>query len=83
MSEFRLPLLLHRKGCAMLAVAVVRQAIKDWKDASETLEQFPENRNALEIKADCETFFKSTWFEDVREFAPDVISVDLMEVLSK
>ena len=59
MSEFRLPLQLHRKGCAMLAVAVVRQAIKDWKDASETLVQFPENRNALEIKADCETFSKA------------------------
>ena len=83
MSEFRLPLQLHRKGCAMLSVAVVRQAVKDWKDASETLGQFPENRNALEMKADCETFFKSTWFEDVREFAPDVIPVDLMEVLSK
>ena len=80
-SSFNLPDPLHRKGCSMLAVGIVRQAIKDWQDAKEMLRKVPDHEPSQEMVLETERFFRSNWFQEIRECAPDVIPVDMMEVL--
>lgn len=82
-SRFKLPKQLNRKGCAMLAAAIVRQAVKDYKDALEMLQKVPDHFESRCMKAECEAFFCSERFQEIREFAPDVIPVDIMEVLKR
>lgn len=80
---FVLPDPLHRKGCSLLAVGIVRQAIKDRQDAKEMLKKVPDHEPSQEMVLETERFFRSNWFQDIREFAPDVIPVDIMEVLAR
>lgn len=75
------PETIHRKGAAMLAAAVVRQAVKDWKDAKELLERIPSDLDAQETVLEVELFFRSGWFGFLREFAPDMIPEDMMRRL--
>lgn len=77
-----LPETIHRKGTAMLAAAVVRQAVKDWMDARELLERIPSDLDAQETVLEVELFFRSGWFGFLREFAPDVIPEDMMRRLN-
>ena len=76
-----LPHTLHRTGCALLASGIVRQAVKDWLDAVEMLEKVPDHFESQCMKMECEIFFCSEWFQEIREFAPDVIPVDMMRRL--
>ena len=76
-----LPHTLHRTGCALLAAGIVRQTVKDWKDAVEMLEMVPDHFESLCMKTECEIFFHSEWFKEIREFAPDVIPEDIMRRL--
>lgn len=78
-----LPKQLNRKGSAMLAVGIVRQAVKDYKDAVKMLKKVPDHFESRCMKVECEIFFCSEWFQKLREFAPDVIPVDIMEVLER
>ena len=76
-----LPDQLHRAGCALLAVGIARQAVKDWQDAVEMLEKIPDHLESQCMKTECEMFFRSEWFQEIRSFAPDVIPVDMMRRL--
>ncbi|MBO4394629.1 MAG: hypothetical protein J5800_09835 [Spirochaetales bacterium] len=82
-SSFILPDTLHRKGCSMLAVGIVRQAIKDWQDAVSYLEKNPGERGVQDQLDDTERFFLSDWYQELRELAPDVIPVNMMEALRR
>ena len=78
-----LPATLHRTGCALLASGIVRQAVKDWQDAEEMLQKVPEYLDAQEMKLECELFFLSDWYQELMEFAPDVIPVDMLRRLNR
>lgn len=45
-----------------LAIAIVRQALIDYKNALKRLEKNPNNINQQRIKNECEIFFKSDYF---------------------
>ena len=75
--------ILNAKGCALLAVAVVRTALQDWVSARDALLKCPANRNARHQLAETEEFFSGDWFEELREFAPDVIPPDMMATLTR
>ena len=45
-----------------LGNAVVLQAVKDYRDSKKTLKRNPKNIAALSMKAECERFFKSSYF---------------------
>ena len=57
---------LNRRGCALLASAIINNAVKDWKVG---------NKNQ---KTECEQFFKSEWYQTLRElshnYAPENIT---------
>ena len=55
-----------RRGYAMLAVAIVNQAARDWIDGDDG------------TKDECERFFRSDWYRELRELAPDVVPEDMM-----
>ncbi len=74
---------MDRKGTALIAAAIVHQAIKDWKNAKEILQKEPGYVDALETVRETESFFRSDWYQTLREFAPDVIPVDIMEILNR
>ncbi len=74
---------LDRRGTSLIAAAIVHQAIKDWRNAKETLQKVPGYVDALETVRETERFFRSDWYQTLREFAPDVIPVDIMEVLNR
>ena len=82
-KEAILPDTLHRTGCALLAVGIVRQAVRDWQDAEEMLQKVPEYLAAQEMKLECELFFLSDWYQELMEFAPDVIPVDMLRRLNR
>lgn len=71
-----------RRGYAMLAVAIVNQAARDWIDAVSMLEKVPDHEASLEMKADCESFFQGEWYREIRELAPGVIPENIMRRLT-
>lgn len=46
----------------ILARAVIMQAVEDWRSAMDTLDLFPENREAGRLRRETEAFFRSRWF---------------------
>lgn len=70
------------KGYGMFAAAIVNQAVKDWKDAVSMLEKVPDHVASVEMKTECEKFFSSEWYQDIRELAPDVIPENMMRRLT-
>ncbi len=46
-----------------LANAVILQAVKDYRQALRQLKRNSEYEKAVSMKADCERFFQSEWFE--------------------
>ncbi len=78
-----LPDTLNRKGSAMLAAAIVRQALKEWKEAMDVLKKVPEDSKAWDTIRDVEDFFHSEWYRTLRELAPDVIPVNMIKKLKE
>ena len=56
-----------------LANAVVLEAVADYRTASETLRRRPKNRNASQMKAEAECFFRSDEFTRFTTVPGDVI----------
>lgn len=46
-----------------LANAIVLSAVKDYRDALKKLKRNPDYRPAKDMKAECETFFRSDWYK--------------------
>ena len=63
---------MNKRGCALLAAAIVNRAVQDWKDAKAVLEKYPEDANALEKVYDCELFFRSQWYQTLRDITPEI-----------
>lgn len=45
-----------------LAIAIVVQAVKDWRDAVKELKKWPRDGDSRAVKRECEEFFLSDWF---------------------
>ena len=58
------------RGYGMLAAAIVNQAVKDWEEGDE------------DMKAECERFFRSDWYQEIRELVPAVIPGNMMRRLT-
>lgn len=78
-----LPDKLHRKGAAMLASAVVRQALKEWMAAMEVLKKVPEDNRAWDTVKEVEDFFRSDWYRTLKELSPDTLPVNMIEKLKE
>ena len=48
---------LNKRGCSLLASAIIANAVKDWKAGNKSQ------------KAECERFFKSEWYQSLRELS--------------
>lgn len=72
-----------KSGTALLATAIVNRAVGDWKDAKAMLEKVPTDEKSLATVEETEAFFRSTWYQDLRELSPDVIPVNMMRRLEK
>lgn len=44
-----------------LAIAIIKQAAKDWQQASKRLRKNPRNKDAGRVKEETERFFKSEY----------------------
>jgi len=71
--------MLNEKGCRNLAVAVVVQALKDYRKASAALLVAPDNRMAQAELDDIEAFFGSEWFRTLRELSDGAVSENILE----
>ena len=56
---------------SVLAAAIVHQAVKDWMEGDE------------DMKAECERFFASGWYQLLREISAEAIPEDMMRRLKK
>lgn len=56
-----------------LALAIVKQACKDYKAVVHRLLRKPEDEPALQMKADIEHFFRSGWFAILCELDGEVL----------
>ena len=50
------------EGCENLVIAIVRQALVDYKSALKALKKNPNNIDKRRIKNECEMFFSSEYF---------------------
>ena len=50
------------EGCENLVIAIVRQALIDYRDALKELKKNPNNMDECRIKNECEIFFNSEYF---------------------
>lgn len=50
------------EGCENLVIAIVRQALIDYRDALKALKKNPNNIDESRIKNECEIFFNSEYF---------------------
>jgi len=55
----------------VLASAIVHQAVKDWQEGDD------------DMKAECERFFASEWYQVLRDLSPGVIPENMMRRLEK
>ena len=46
-----------------LATGIVMQAVKDWRSSVTKLKKCPRYEPAQKMKEDCESFFRSAWFQ--------------------
>jgi len=53
----------HTNPYEELANAIVLAAVKDYRKALKTLKKNPTSRSALDMKAECERFFLSQYFQ--------------------
>ena len=74
---------MNKRGCALLAAAIINRAVQDWKDAKALLSKFPSDSDALYTASETERFFRSDWYQILREFAPDVIPENMMRRLDR
>ena len=51
-----------KEGCENLVIAIVRQALIDYRDSLKALKKNPNNIDELRIKNECEIFFNSEYF---------------------
>ena len=54
-------------GYRELVNAIVLQTVKDWRSAVKVLRKRPRYEPAITLKTDCESFFRSGWFETLTE----------------
>ena len=50
------------EGCENLVIAIVRQALIDYRDSLKALKKNPNNIDERRIKNECEIFFNSEYF---------------------
>ncbi|MBP0970261.1 MAG: hypothetical protein J5744_08960 [Oscillospiraceae bacterium] len=72
---------MNKQGTKLLAAAIINRAVQDWKDAEAVLEKYPDDANALEMMYDCELFFRSQWYQTLRDITPE-IPEDMMRRLN-
>lgn len=72
-----------RNPYSNLAEQIVASAVKDWKDAMEILDVIPEDISSWETVLECEDFFRSDWYQTLRELSPDAIPVNMISFLKE
>lgn len=56
-----------------LAQAIVLSGVKEWRTAVNKLKKRPNHAPSLQVKAECERFFRSGWFETLTSVDGEVI----------
>ena len=66
-----------------LAIQVVAVAVKDWEEAMEKLSIVHDDGIAWGTVVECEDFFRSDWYQTLRELAPEEIPVNMISFLKE
>jgi ABC-type phosphate/phosphonate transport system substrate-binding protein len=66
-----------------LASRVIEVAVEDWKAAKELLAKNPCDLKSKETVLECEEFFASAWYQDLRELAWDDFPEDMKKKLQE
>lgn len=56
-----------------LAIAIVSQAVADYRKALKKLKDKPRNKEAISTKRECEKFFRSGWYAFLTSINPQLI----------
>lgn len=70
------------EGCINLVIAIVRQALIDYRKALKSLKKNPNNIDKYRMKNECETFFSSEYFTLLTNLDGDYLLKN-MERMSK
>lgn len=70
-------------GYESLAVNIVVQAVKDYRSALKKLQQDSEDFRAAATRAECEGFFRSSWFGVICSVDPEELLRKTEEVLER
>ena len=62
-----------------LAHEIIKQAVKDWRQAARRLKKNPRNRDALSLKGETERFFRSQWCYELGGIEGSVLLGKLQE----
>ncbi|MCW6662753.1 hypothetical protein NHG23_02485 [Aerococcaceae bacterium NML190073] len=62
-----------------LANEIVLSAVKDYRRVLKKLKHYPKNEDALQEKASCERFFRSSWFGMLTSIGPEMLIKKLQQ----
>ncbi len=74
---------LDKSGCTALIAGIIEQAVRDWRKAERMLGKVPDDKKSLEMKMECEEFFRSEWYSELREMLEEGIPEDILKVLEE
>lgn len=66
-----------------LASRIIAVAVEDWKAAKEMLAKNPADIKSKETVLECERFFASSWYQDLRELSWDDFPYDMKSKLEE
>lgn len=66
-----------------LASRIIAFAVEDWKKAKETLRESPKDQTSLSMVSECERFFSSSWYQDLRDLSWDYFPYDMNQALEE
>lgn len=66
-----------------LASRIIAVAVEDWKAAKEMLAKNPADTKSKETVLECEEFFSSSWYQNLRELSWDDFPYDMKSKLEE
>ena len=66
-----------------LASRIIAIAVEDWKDSVQVLREHPKDQKSLDMVSECERFFASSWYQDLRELSWNDFPYDMKSKLEE
>ena len=74
---------LDKDGCTNLISGIILLAVRDYRNAREKLKATPDDKSTLELEKDTITFFRSRWYQDLKDGLDADLPSDMLTALKE